>query len=207
MTAILRSSIFEERIVVSHAMNTQSRGNPPATYRDVLEAPSHKSAEIVRGALHLHPRPSPRHARAASALGGQVFNPFDEGHGGPGGWWILDEPELHLGADILVPDLAGWRRDRMPELPDAAFFELPPDWVCEVLSPATRAFDLTEKRDAYRINGVRHLWLVDPIDRTLEAFVLDNNRWALIAALHADEDVRVPPFDAVSFPLSRLWAD
>jgi Uma2 family endonuclease len=188
-------------------MNTQPRGDRPATYQDVLEAPQHLVAEIVRGALHLHPRPSPRHAHAASALGGEIFGPFGKGRGGPGGWWILDEPEVHLGDDILVPDLAGWRRERMPSLPEAAFFDLAPDWVCEVLSPATRVFDLTAKRDAYGKHGVRHLWLIDPIGHTFEAFALEGGQWVLVAALKSDDAVSVVPFEATTFTLSDLWAD
>jgi Uma2 family endonuclease len=188
-------------------MNTQARAGRPATYQDVLDAPPNMVAEIVRGALHLHPRPSPRHARASSILGAEIVGPFDRGRGGPGGWWIIDEPELHLGADVLVPDLAGWRRERMPALPDAAWFELAPDWVCEVLSPGTRRLDLTAKRDAYAAAGVGWLWHVDPLARTLEAFALGDGAWTLIAALADDAEARVPPFEAVAFPLEGLWAD
>ncbi|MFO1208507.1 MAG: Uma2 family endonuclease [Amaricoccus sp.] len=179
----------------------------PATYQDVLDAPEHKVAELVRGALYLHPRPAPRHARSSSVLGGELVPPFDRGRGGPGGWWILDEPELHLGDDVLVPDLAGWRRERMPRLPDAAWFELAPDWVCEVLSPSTRRLDLTDKRDIYGASGVGFLWLVDPIDRTLEAFELRGGAWVLIAAIAEEAEVSVPPFEAVAFPLGALWTD
>ncbi len=137
----------------------------------------------------------------------EIGGPFDRGRGGPGGWWILDEPELHFGADVLVPDLAGWRRERMPQFPDAPWTELAPDWVCEVLSPGTRRLDLTDKRRLYAAAGVAHLWFVDPLARTLEAFALRDGAWALIAALKDDEDVQVPPFDAVTFPLSALWPD
>jgi len=179
----------------------------PATYQDVLDAPPNMVAEIVRGALHLHPRPSPRHALATSALTGAFFDPFGRGHGGPGGWWILVEPELHLGADVLVPDLAGWRRERMPALPETAWFELAPDWACEVLSPSTRRLDLTAKRDLYAAAGVGWLWLIDPLARTLEVFALLDGAWTLIAALGDDAEVRVAPFDAISFPLAGLWAD
>ena len=188
-------------------MNTHARDGRPATYQDVLDAPPHMVAEIVRGALHLHPRPAPRHARAASVLGGELVGPFDRGRGGPGGWWILDEPELHLGADVLVPDLAGWRRERLASLPEAAWFDIAPDWACEVLSPSTRQLDLTDKRDTYRLNGVGHLWLIDPLARTLEAFALEHGAWVLIAALKVDAEVRVPPFDVLAFPLAALWAD
>jgi Uma2 family endonuclease len=189
------------------AMNTQLRANRPASYQDVLDAPPHKVAEIVRGALYVHPRPSPRHALASSILGGAIVGPFGQGRDGPGGWWILDEPEIHFGRDVLVPDLAGWRRERLPTLPDQPFFELPPDWICEVLSPGTRQIDLTDKRDIYGAQRVGHLWLIDPLARTLEAFALREGAWVLIAALKTDATVRVPPFDAIGFPLSSLWPD
>lgn len=179
----------------------------PATYEDVLAAPENMVAELIEGALHVHPRPASRHARASSALGAKVGGPFDFDPGGPGGWWIIDEPELHLGGNVLVPDLAGWRRDRMATFPDAPWFDLAPDWVCEVLSPGTRRIDLTSKRRLYGAAGVLHLWLVDPIARTLEAFALRDDTWTLIAALKDDEEVRVPPFDAIAFPLSVLWPD
>lgn len=188
-------------------MNTHARPPRAATYQDVLDAPPNMVAEIVRGTLQLHPRPAPRHARASSILGGEVIGPFDQGRGGPGGWWILDEPELHLGPDVLVPDIAGWRRERMPALPDDAWFGLAPDWACEVLSPGTRRIDLTDKRDLYGAAGVGHLWLVDPLARTLEAFELRDGAWVLITALKDDMEVRAAPFDAVAFSLAGLWAD
>jgi len=179
----------------------------PATYRDVLDAPPDMVAELVNGALHLQPRPAARHGLAASSLGMVIGTPYHQGAGGPGGWWILLEPELHLGEDVVVPDVAGWRRDRMPEVPDAAFIDLAPDWVCEVLSPGTRKFDLTEKRALYGAAGVAHLWFVDPGAKTLEAFANRDGAWTLIAALMDDAPVAVPPFDAVGFPLSALWSD
>ncbi|NBC33747.1 MAG: Uma2 family endonuclease [Alphaproteobacteria bacterium] len=178
----------------------------PACYQDVLDAPDTMVAELIHGALRLQPRPAPLHAVAGSSLGGELVGPFQKGRGGPGGWWILDEPELHLGPDVLVPDLAGWRRTRMPVMPATAYFPLAPDWVCEVLSPGTREYDVTEKRDIYGREGVAHLWQVDPDSRTLEAFGLEHARWVLMVALHGEAEVRVPPFDAISFDLSALWA-
>jgi Uma2 family endonuclease len=188
-------------------MNEHARSRRPATYQDVLDTPPNMVAELVRGALHLQPRPASRHARAGSALGARIGNPFDYDPAGPGGWWILFEPELHLGPDVLVPDLAGWRRERMPTYPDVPFFTLAPDWACEVLSPGTRRLDLTDKRDIYGASGVGHLWLVDPKDRTLEAFALRDGAWVLTAALKDDAELRVPPFEAVAFPLAALWPD
>jgi Uma2 family endonuclease len=173
----------------------------------VLEAPPHMVAEIVHGALELHPRPAPRHAWASSRIGGRLGRAFDDDDGaGPGGWIILDEPELHLGGDVLVPDLAGWRRERMPALPEGAWFELAPDWVCEVPSPSTRRLDLTGKRAAYAREGVGFLWFVDPDARTLEGFALREGSWVLLGALAGEAAVRMAPFEALEWPLGALWA-
>ena len=177
-----------------------------ATYQDVLEAPAYRVAEIVDGTLYTQPRPAPLHAVASSYLGGELTGPFGRGRGGPGGWWILDEPELHLGEDIVVPDLAGWRRERMAELPDAAYFTLAPDWVCEVLSASTRRLDLHEKRPVYAREGVGHLWAPStPRTAPLEAFELYDGQWLLIASAKDDEPVSIRPFDAITFSLGDLW--
>lgn len=178
-----------------------------ATYQDVLDAPPDMIAEIASGRLYLHPRPALRHARACLKLGARLDDPFENGIGGPGGWYFAIEPELHLGADVLVPDLAGWRRERMGAFPDAPATDLAPDWVCELLSPATRRFDLTVKRELYGARGVGHLWLIDPGARTLEAFELRDGAWMLIAALQEAAEVRVASFDAIGFPLAALWPD
>ncbi len=178
---------------------------PRATYQDVLDAPAHRVAEIIDGMLHTHPRPAMPHARASSSLGVKIGGPFDNNPGGPGGWWIVDEPELHFDEDIVVPDLAGWRRERMPEFPDTAYVTLAPDWVCEVLSPSTRKLDLCGKRPVYAREGVTHLWLVDPLARLLEAFELRDGQWALIATAADADPVAIPPFDAVTFSLADLW--
>ena len=147
------------------------------------------------------------HAVAASALGSELSGPFQRGRGGPGLWWILDEPELHFGADVVVPDIAGWRRERLPIVPDAPWTELVPDWACEVLSSRTRRFDLDDKRRVYARNGLAHLWLVDPKPRTLEVLSLRSDAWDRVAALKDGDDVSVPPFEAISFPLSALWPE
>lgn len=181
---------------------------PRATYRDVLEASPNMVAEIIDGTLHTQPRPAPRHQRAASKLGGRLVRYYDDDDGGgPSGWWIDDEPEIHFGEDVVVPDVAGWRRERMPVYPDDAFYSVVPDWVCEVLSPSTRTLDLTEKRDLYAAQGVPHLWFIDPLARTLEAFALNDGSWTLLTALSNDAEVKVAPFDAVGFPLDVLWVD
>jgi Uncharacterized protein conserved in cyanobacteria len=132
--------------------------------------------------------------------------PFDHGTGGPGGWWIIDEPELHLGADIFVPALAGWRHKRMPVYPDAAFFDLAPDWVCEVVSPATGRLDRVRKMPKYAVNGVRHLWLVDPLQQTLDVFRLESGRWVLLATYGGNEKFHGEPFEAVEIDLTPLWS-
>jgi Uma2 family endonuclease len=178
-----------------------------ATYEDLLAVPDRLVAQILNGVLYTHPRPAAPHARAASRLGGELYSPFDRARGGPGGWVILDEPELHLHGDVLVPDLAGWRRERMPRLPmEAAAFELAPDWVCEVLSPSTVAIDRAEKMPIYAREKVSHLWLVDPIEHTLEVFRLEGERWSLLRVWRDDEKVRAEPFDAIELELDVLWA-
>ena len=176
-----------------------------ATYRDVLDAPPDMVAEVVGGTLRTQPRPAALHARASSGLGVKIGGPFDYDRDGPGGWWIIYEPELHLGDDILVPDLAGWRRERMPEYPDTAYFTLAPDWVCEVLSPSTRALDQGSKRTIYAREEVAYLWFVDPDARTLEVFELSGRRWVLVDTLTGDAPVSLPPFEEISFNLGDLW--
>jgi Uma2 family endonuclease len=182
--------------------------HPPtrkATAADLEALPPHLVGELIDGQLTAMSRPAFRHSRSASILGGLLMNPFDRGIGGPGGWWILDEPELHLGEDVVVPDLAGWRRERVPVFPDVPWSDIAPDWVCEVLSPSTRAHDLGPKRRVYARAGVKHLWLLDPIAQVLEVFELTGEHWLLAVTLHASGSAAVPPFDAVPFPLEALW--
>lgn len=179
----------------------------PARYEDLFDLPENLVGEIINGRLVTHPRPAPKHARAYSSLGEEIMGPFDKGRNGPGGWWILDEPEIHLAGDILVPDLAGWRRERMPRLPETAWFELAPDWVCEILSPATARIDRKEKMPIYATWGVAHLWLVDPDLRTLEVYANRDGRWLLLATLSENDAVAQPPFDAITFGLAALWAE
>lgn len=183
-----------------------------ATYDDVLAAPEHQVAEILDGELFLSPRPATPHANASSVIGGEILGAF---HGPPpprsparpGGWWILHEPELHLGDDVVVPDLAGWRRERMPRIPNAPWIDLAPDWLCETLSPSTAAIDRGRKLRIYAREGVAHAWLVDPLAHTLEVLTLDKGRW-LVAAVHTGSDpVRAEPFGAIELDLSRLWID
>ena len=179
----------------------------PATHQDVLDAPEHMVAEVIDGELVLMPRPSGPHALAASALGGELIAPFMRGKGGPGGWIVLFEPELHLADDIVVPDLAGWRRARMPVVDDAAFFTLAPDWVCEVLSPRTSKIDRAGKLPIYARADVGHVWLVDPKDRTLEILRREGSRWLLVGVWTDEARVQGEPFEAIALELGALWAD
>ena len=178
-----------------------------ATYDDVLTAPEDKVAEILDGELVLSPRPAARHSFAGSRLGIDVGGPFDRGRGGPGGWWIVDEPELHFGEQVVVPDLAGWRRERMPAIPDVAFFTLAPDWVCEILSPSTERIDRGKKLRIYAEAGVARAWLVDPVEHTLEVLRLREGSWTIVAVFTGSEAVRAEPFDAIELPLGALWID
>jgi Uma2 family endonuclease len=181
-----------------------------ATYQDVLDAPPHRVAELIAGVPYTHPRPASPHSWASTTLGEELGPPFKRGRGGPGGWVLLDEPELHFGppadADVLVPDLAGWRRERMPQMPEVPFFDLAPDWVCEVVSPSTEALDRGVKLAVYARHGVRRAWLVDPIERTLEVDENDAGAWRPRGTLRGDARARVVPFDAIELELAALWA-
>lgn len=184
-----------------------------ATYADLEAVDPLRVAELIGGELYVMPRPAPRHARASSILGGELTGPFDLGRDGPGGWWILDEPEIHFPdpaapgeVEAVVPDLAGWRRERMPELPETAFFPLAPDWICEVLSPSTKDLDRDEKMPLYAREGVRWAWLIDPIARTLEVFTLGAGRRWNEPTVYRDADrVRAVPFEIKELDLSVLW--
>jgi Uma2 family endonuclease len=174
-------------------------------YQRFLEVPEYKVAEIIQGRLVTHPRPTLRHATAASVLAAKLLEPFMCGGGGPGDWVILIEPELHLARDILVPDLAGWRRERMPRIPDVTGVELAPDWICEVLSPSTSATDRADKLPIYASHQVGHAWLVDPLAQTLEVLQLFSERWRLLATHRDHAVVRAEPFDAIELQLGVLW--
>jgi Uma2 family endonuclease len=188
-------------------MHARKPSAPAATYADIVALPPNIVGEIAFGVLHTHPRPTPRHGIASSVLGSELMAPYRFGRGGPGGWVFIDEPELHLQDHVLVPDIAGWRRERMLALPETAWFETPPDWVCEVLSPSTQAFDRTVKLGIYAAFDVGHAWYVDPVAQTLEVLARQNDgRW-LIAATFKDADpVSAPPFEAHTFPLDVLWS-
>jgi len=178
-----------------------------AMYQDVLDAPDNMVAEIIGGELRLSPRPGGPHTAATSNLGYLLGPPFQHGSTGPGGWIILDEPELHLGDEIVVPDLAGWRKERLPEVPNAPFFTLAPDWVCEALSRSTAATDRAEKLPIYASAGVKHVWLVDAVQRKLEVLRAHAGTWLIVAVYRGDQRIRAEPFDAIELDLSLLWAN
>jgi len=177
----------------------------PASYADIEALPENMVGQIIYGSLYTHPRP--RHARSLTGLASEVYDPFDRGAGGPGGWIILAEPEVHLGEHVVVQDIAGWRRERLSVLPDAAYVDLAPDWVCEVLSPSTAQIDRTLKLKVYAEYGVGHIWLVDHDLRTLETMSLDGGRWILGPAFRDNDAVSAAPFEAHTFELGVLWAD
>jgi len=190
-----------------HSVDTARRR---ATYEDLLKVPDTMVAEILDGELYATPRPASPHARAASIMGGDLTGPFDRspgGPGGPGGWWILFEPELHLESDVVVPDLAGWRRDKMPVLPNVAAFTQAPDWACEVVSPSTAGADRVRKMRIYARENLGHLWLVDPISKTLEVYRLEPPRWIVVSTHSGSDRVRAEPFEAVELEIARWWLE
>ena len=176
-------------------------------YQEVLDLPENMVGEIIDGELYTQPRPAPRHSLAASNLGADIVFPYHKGRGGPGGWWILFEPEIHLDKQVVVPDIAGWKKDCLPQLPETAFFELAPDWVCEVLSPSTARKDRILKLPLYAEHGVGHAWLIDPVLKTLEAYQLEDRFWKLIGAFSEKDVVSIAPFDEIAIELKLLWVE
>lgn len=178
-----------------------------ATDDDLRRAPDTVVAELIHGVLHQTPRPAPKHANATLAVGSLLSPPFGRGRGGPGDWVFLVEPELHLGPHVLVPDLAGWRRERLPALPNEAHIDLAPDWICEVLSPGTARHDRSVKMPVYAAQRIADAWLIDVQSQTLEAYERDERgRWVLLQTYAGDEPVHPPPFHALPFALGELWS-
>ena len=175
-----------------------------ATYDDLVRVPEHFVAEMFDGELYASPRPALPHAHAAIALAVKLGGPFGFDRD-PGGWLLLFEPELHFGNDVLVPDLAGWRRERLPSVPNDAYLTLAPDWICEVLSPSTEPIDRGKKLRIYAREGVRHAWIVDPLQQTLEVLTLEAGSLEQIEEHHGGVRVRARPFDAIALELSALW--
>ncbi len=178
-----------------------------ATYKDLFNIPENMAGELIDGELIVTPRPSRKHIYAASRLDKEIGSPYELGSGGPGGWIILVEPEIGLGSDILVPDLAGWRRERFPVEEPHNWISVAPDWICEILSPNTFRRDKVLKMPLYARNGIQYFWLIDPIAKTLDTFRLEAGRW-IVGGIYAENDkVRTEPFPEVEFDLNLLWIE
>lgn len=176
-----------------------------ATYADVEAAPEGVVAEIIRGELMTHPRPSLRHGTTAFALAAELGGPFQKGLGGPGGWVFFVETEIMFGDDLLVPDICAWRVEHFPGEPERNYFTSSPDWLCEILSGSTEKRDRTLKMDIYAKAGVPHMWFIDPRLQLLEAYELNDSRWTKIGGWNSADEVRAAPFEAISFSLADLW--
>ncbi|MFE8602329.1 Uma2 family endonuclease [Archangium violaceum] len=176
-----------------------------ATYEELIALPAHVVGELLEGELVASPRPASPHSAASFALAMELGGPFQRGRGGPGGWWFFNEPELHFGKNVLVPDLAGWRHSRMPVRSDTPHFTLAPDWVCEVLSPSTARIDRTVKKRIYARHGVEYVWLVDPVLRILEVLQRHEGRWLEKGSWSGNARVRAEPFEALELELEALW--
>jgi len=179
-----------------------------AVYDDLYSIPENMTGQIIDGELIVTPRPSRYHVYAASALGSELGPPYQFGRGGgPGGWIILIESEIKMGEDILVPDLAGWRKERFPSFEETNWISVPPDWVCEVLSPGTLRLDKIKKMRLYGQNGVKHFWLIDPIAKTLDVIRLESGRWMAAGCFVEDDKARAEPFQEIEIDLSNLWLE
>lgn len=176
-----------------------------ATYEDLYSIPDNMIGEIIDGELFAMPRPSFRHSNVVGGITDEIRMPFQRGRGGPGGWMILYEPEICLDGNILVPDLAGWKKERLPKPPAQNYTTVAPDWLCEVLSPGTVRIDRIKKMRIYAQFNVPYVWLVDPIARTLEIFRLESGRWILLSVHSENDMVRAEPFQEVEIALEHFW--
>ena len=177
----------------------------PATYEDLYNIPENMIGEIISGELTVTPRPTPRHMNVVTILSEEIGPPYRRGRGGPGGWIFLYETEIRLGEDIVVPDLAGWRKERFPTELKHNWIPVAPDWVCEVLSQSTFRTDKVRKMPLYAQHGVGHIWLIDPVAMTMDAFRLESGRWSLLASFSESDKVRVEPFQEIEINLGDLW--
>ena len=179
-----------------------------AAYEDLFNIPENMTGEIINGELVVTPRPSRKHTSATSSLGYKIGPPYQFGEGGgPGGWVIIIEPEIGLGEDILVPDLAGWKVERYPEEEPHNWISVVPDWICEVLSPSSLKRDRMDKMPIYARHGVAYFWLIDPIARTLDVFRLENGRWVVSGLYVEDVKVRAEPFAEIEINLHDIWRE
>jgi Uma2 family endonuclease len=183
---------------------------PPgqATYADLEALPERYVGQLIDGTLYAQAQPAYPHQRAVTRLGVLLGQPFDREPGGPvgpGGWCFIYEPELHFGADVLVPDIAGWRRERMPQVPNVPWSDLAPDWLCEVASPSTRKLDRSLKLERYHRAGVGHVWLVEPDDRFIVVYRRAEEGWLLVGHNTGEDEPRIEPFEAMPLTLAELW--
>lgn len=179
-----------------------------ASYEDLYRIPENMTGEIIAGELIVTPRPSRKHGYAATALGAKVTTGYQLGEGGgPGGWVIIIEPEIRFGEDFIVPDLAGWRRERFPASEEHNWISIAPDWVCEILSPHTARLDKHGKMKVYSHHGVPHLWLIDPLNRTFDVFRLQSGQWVVLGFYTDDDRVRAEPFSEIEIDLKILWLE
>lgn len=177
-----------------------------ATYEDLYGVPEGSVGEIINGELIVTPQPSRMHGFSAYALGGELLPPYQFGRGGgPGGWVIIGEPEIKLAKNYLVPDIAGWKRERFPHSEETNWISVSPDWITEILSPSTVRVDRIKKMAIYAKHGVSYLWLIDPTAKTLEAFRLEAGGWLLRAVYGESDKVRVEPFADIEIDLKNLW--
>ncbi len=179
-----------------------------ATYADLQALGEGIRGEILGGELIVAPAPLPRHSKAQRALARFIGGPYDDddGRGGPGGWWIFLEVDVRFERhEIVRPDLAGWHRERLVDPWDIRPIDVVPDWTCEIVSPSNAAQDRVSKRRLYATHGVKYYWIVDPVERTLEAMRLEGDTWIEIGSYDDRSAAAIPPFDATEIEIGRLF--
>lgn len=188
-----------------------ARKQPARTVDDLLAIGEHERFhEVIDGDLVRKAMPSARHG-AAQIAASQLLRPFNRrpgGSGGPGGWWFASETEIQLAADqVYRPDVCGWRRERLAELPSEAPVKVRPDWVCEILSPSNAGNDTVKKLRGYHRHQIPHYWIIDPVAETLTVHRFTEGGYLLVLAAERSERVRAEPFDAIELQVGVLFGD
>jgi Uma2 family endonuclease len=179
------------------------------TSKEVLLEPEERRLEVIDGVAEEKAAPGFNHALVVNQLGGIVGQAFGrKGRGGPGGWWITNDPDIELSSlDLVRPDVAGWRRERMPERPVVRPVTVAPDWICEILSPSNRKRDLVDKHNLYHRHGVSHYWQVDPEAQTLTVLGHEPDGYKVLLVASGLQPVRAAPFEQLEFSVAELLGE
>ena len=190
-------------------MTTAERQRPTTTVDEWLREPAEKRYELIDGDLIEKAAPDFSHGSAQAGLIAHLHPWFHQRDGGdrPGGWWIASEVDVVLDDNGFRPDIAGWRRERVPEMPKTRPVRVRPDWICEIVSESNATTDTIKKLRRYHQAGVPHYWLLDPATRTLAVYRHAAEGYQSVLVAEAGETARAEPFEAIELRIAALFGD